>query len=459
LTPEQAQALLTASQTKEARTALQALYDAETNVERKAALRARLDAPAYRWRISKLEAVRDQVYFDCQAITTPEIRYGEARLKDIYTEAYYREAYAQSVANGMLVPFSTITDRRAKAAAKAYWSGDSGTLGQQFSERIWENTTDLAEKVRTIVTEELMTGGNYQEMMHRLDNAIGHAEYRKKVNADGTAKKILTGTRASYRSARLIRTECNYVSGQATMESLQDAGVDQYIYFALLERRTYKVCGSLDGKSFPVSEQKVGVNMHPMHPNCRCFIGPYHDKDWLSHRTRSAQIDENNWEEVPKDMTYQEWYRKYVEGDVQAPKTLEELQQAKYNEPENAKLVGAYKRAIQSGELTPLVDFKLYQKTAGDIQRVLVGTQTPDGVLIAGYSKHYIARTIGSVEQRRNGVPVDTALKALTKPTEIRNGIKSRKYVLKGVCSVSVNPEDKILIQVNPLRKKEENDS
>jgi hypothetical protein len=196
-----------------------------------------------------------------------------------------------------------------------------------------------------------------------------------------------------------------------------------------------------------------------MHPNCRCFIGPYHDKDWLSHRTRSAQIDENNWEEVPKDMTYQEWYRKYVEGDVQAPKTLEELQQAKYNEPENAKLVGAYKRAIQSGELTPLVDFKLYQKTAGDIQRVLVGTQTPDGVLIAGYSKHYIARTIGSVEQRRNGVPVDTALKALTKPTEIRNGIKSRKYVLKGVCSVSVNPEDKILIQVNPLRKKEENDS
>lgn len=326
VTPEQAQALLTTSQTKEARAALQALYDAETNAERRAVLRAKLDAPAYRWRISKLEAVRDQVYFDCQAIATPEIRYGETRMKDIYTESYYREAYAQSVAEGTLVPFSTITDsraeeavktrwggdRRAEEAVKAYWGGDGSALGKQFSDRVWENTTELAEKVRTIITEELLTGGNYQEMMRRLDDAVGHAEYRKKVNADGTTEKVLTGKGASYRSARLIRTECNYISGQATLESLRDAGIDQYTYFALLERRTCKVCGGLDGKSFPVSEQKVGVNMHPMHPNCRCFIGPYQPKEEMTGN-RTAESSDGGWLFVPETMTYQEWRAKYVD--------------------------------------------------------------------------------------------------------------------------------------------------
>lgn len=58
------------------------------------------------------------------------------------------------------------------------------------------------------------------------------------------------------------------------LEPYEDAGIEKYIYRSLLELRTCKKCGALDGKSFPVSEQKVGVNMHPMHPNCRCFISP-----------------------------------------------------------------------------------------------------------------------------------------------------------------------------------------
>lgn len=309
ITPEQAQTLLTVAQTREARAALLALYDAETDWTRREILRAKLDAPAYRWRISKLEALRDQVYFDCQAITTPEIQYGEARLKDVYTEAYYREVYAQSAETGTLAPFSTMTDRRAEEAVKAYWSGDESALGRQFSERVWGNTTEMAKEVRTIVTEELLTGGNYPEMMRRLDDAVGHAEYRKRVSADGTTEKVLTGTGASYRSARLIRTECNYIAGQATLESLRESGIERYIYWALLERRTCKVCGALDGKDFLVAKQQVGVNMHPMHPNCRCFIGPYRPKEEMLG-TRSTEFGF-----VPRSMTYQEWRAKYVDGE------------------------------------------------------------------------------------------------------------------------------------------------
>ena len=101
--------------------------------------------------------------------------------------------------------------------------------------------------------------------------------------------------------------------------SLSDNGtaIKKSIYRSPLKLRTCKCCGKLDGKRFPVKEQQVGVNMHPMHPNCRCFVVPDEPDEDLKDFTRSAQTGADNWEEVPANMSWEEWRKEYVEGNPQ----------------------------------------------------------------------------------------------------------------------------------------------
>ena len=142
-----------------------------------------------------------------------------------------------------------------------------------------------------------------------------------------------------------------------------------------------------------------------------------------------------------------------------APKTFGEFKDLKYNsgEWENFK---PYKRAVQTGELTALADFSLYQETSMEIDDKLVGLTTSNGITITGKSNHFISRVIGSVEQRRSGVDIQAVAEALTyqeadvHPIKIyKDGSTSQKFRHGGV-EVTVNPNTGNLIQTNPKAKK-----
>lgn len=121
-------------------------------------------------------------------------------------------------------------------------------------------------------------------------------------------------------------------------------------------------------------------------------------------------------------------------------------------------MLKSYKRAIQIGELTPLADFKLYKEISREIDKTLVGITTSNGIVITGKSNHFIARTIGSVEQKRNGVEITESLKTLTNPKKIddelhnNNGV-SQRFIGDG-SAITVNPITGNLIQVNPLKRR-----
>ena len=119
----------------------------------------------------------------------------------------------------------------------------------------------------------------------------------------------------------------------------------------------------------------------------------------------------------------------------------------------------AYASSINIGELTPLANFKLYKDISQKIDSILVGKVTSNGLKITGKSKHFIARTIGSVEQRRNGVSIEDALGALTNPIKvdaIRNNANgdSQRFIGKAA-AVTINPHTGNLIQVNPLSNRQ----
>lgn len=293
VTPEQAQALLSAAQTKQEREILLQMLEQCDDETLRAELLRKLDAPAYRYRIRRLEALRDQVYFDAKAVGVKAARYIKGRLIDTYKTAYYRTSFNLSQRVGHNVPFERISDshgplghsslhaahrgighsaarqsdRRAARAIEQYWTPEPEQLGQNFSQRVWGNTEKLAENVREIVTEGLMTGGNYRDMAAQLQAEMGDVGAAKVVQPDGSTRTVLTGSGAKYNATRLIRTEGNHITGQAVLESYEDAGIEKYIFRSLLELRTCKKCGKLgerrlrDGKRFPVKEQQPGATL------------------------------------------------------------------------------------------------------------------------------------------------------------------------------------------------------
>ena len=74
---------------------------------------------------------------------------------------------------------------------------------------------------------------------------------------------------------RLVRTEASRVMNEATLNNYKENGIKKYEYMAYLDSKTSKQCKSLDGKVFNIEDAKAGVNLPPMHPNCRSTIIPF----------------------------------------------------------------------------------------------------------------------------------------------------------------------------------------
>lgn len=60
------------------------------------------------------------------------------------------------------------------------------------------------------------------------------------------------------------------IKGKLTSIAL--LGCSQYRYVRENSESTCELCSALDGRDFDLSEAETGVNLPPMHPNCRCSI-------------------------------------------------------------------------------------------------------------------------------------------------------------------------------------------
>ena len=101
-----------------------------------------------------------------------------------------------------------------------------------------------------------------------------------------------------------------------------------------------------------------------------------------------------------------------------APETFQDYQNLKYNSGDWAAY-SSYAGTVESGNLTPMADFEIYQQNSAKIDHTLVGVQAANGVTITGKSDLFVANTIGSVARRQSGVDVQSVRYVVTHPTQI----------------------------------------
>lgn len=309
--------------------------------ENKKELLAKLEAPAYRARIEHFEQLQGQIDDIAVRIYRQDKQRQTSHYEELAQEAYYRSTYNVQQNTGIDFEFSEAKAKTIENVINRRWSG------KNYSERIWKNTQDLAQDLKQELLINLVTGRSNREA------------------AIAIQKKYATGSMAS---RRLIWTESCYVATEMNAIAYEEMGIDKYRFCAVLDLKTSVICREMDSKEFLLKDRVHGKNCPPMHPWCRSCIIPVIDgavTDGLTRRTRDPLT--HKVVKVPYDMTYKQWYDKYVKGKPQVqveekklknilsdrkqwkkyskvlgtnvPDSLDKFQDMKYNEVDKWKLL------------------------------------------------------------------------------------------------------------------------
>lgn len=194
-------------------------------------------------RVSRLEFMKAKIEFEIDKLTDQLKSEYEEQLRKETIDEYKRQS-------GILEPHINYGADTVSAIV------NSSFYNANFSQRLWGNGESLKSVINTTVNRLILQGVHPDKMISELRKLFG----------------------VSYSEARrVLITESARVQGDVQIDSIEQAGFKSYVYIA--ERKACVICGSLNGKVFLVKDKEIGLNMYPMHPNCRCRIAPYEDED------------------------------------------------------------------------------------------------------------------------------------------------------------------------------------
>lgn len=287
-----------------------------------------LEAPAYRARMERLQNLLQQMDTVMQNVYHQEQLFDTSFFQNLCEEVYYRSIYNIQRQTGLGFSFSNISQKQIDQVLSMNWSG------KHYSQRIWKNTQDLSETLKQELLVSLLTGRTDRETSEVIMNRFG------------------TG---AMQARRLVRTESCFLSGELTARSYKECGIEKYRYLATLDLRTSEICRELDGKVFPLKERQAGKNYPPMHPWCRSTTISVIGEDVLRTMKRNAYNPEKGRSEtVPANMTYTQWYEKYVKGNAKA----EAEEKAIQNAASDRKQYERYQKILGKDAPKRLADFQ-----------------------------------------------------------------------------------------------------
>ncbi len=298
----------------------------------------KLDTPPYQYRIKRLENMQSQLDKLMNEVYKVE--------KDVSTDcyinsafnAYYRNVYNLQKGMKVAYQFDMLDPELIDSMLKSRWSG------KNYSNRIWDNTNALAESLKDEMLMGVLTNKTEKEM------------------ADTIMNKFAVGT---YQARRLIQTESAAMTAFADQQAFKDAGIEKEMFIAVHDSRTSQICQHHDRSIVEIAKAKVGVNVPPLHPNCRSHMIPYIEGVTDAMKKRQRNPVTNKDEVVDVSENYDQWlkrqqeehgvdtvnsfmektknassdrkqYNKYIDvlGKENMPTSLSKFQDMKYNDVE-----------------------------------------------------------------------------------------------------------------------------
>ena len=255
----------------------------DPNIQR---LLADLDSPAYAYRMKRLERLNDDLDRMRESIYRSEKSGSDAFYSDLMKDSYYKATFDLQQQTGLAYSFSSLPETEIKRLRGLKWTGEA------YSDRIWSNTGALASSVKDELLVSLMTGRSVRDTSQAI------------------AERFEVGQN---KARRLVRTESAFFHNQMELLSYEDAEITKYRFVAVLDRRTSHICQEHDNKIYDTDKAVPSVNYPPLHPWCRSTtIAHDDDIDYSKLERRARNPKTGKVEYVPADMTYDEWYSKYV---------------------------------------------------------------------------------------------------------------------------------------------------
>jgi len=327
----------------------------------------KINSRAYKARITRLEALKESVYANIKRVADVEVEQSQKLYINNLNKSYYRNTYDIQKGIGQVFDFSPLPGSFVEEVLKSRWSG------KNYSERIWDNNEVLAAKLEEVVTSGLMSGKSSKRMAKELEDMTMYGKYA---------------------TERLIRTETTYITNQGELESYKAAGIEEYIFLATLDLRTSEQCRVHDNKKYKVSEAVPGENLPPLHPYCRSITRAY--IEGMKRGPRRARDPLTGKTYLIDNMSYDEWYQKFVVGKYgeqdaakfekmiknkstdrkqydnyrkvlgkDAPKTFDNFREVKYNDSKEWERLNQLYKDTNSGKIWLNAKFsteKLYNK-------------------------------------------------------------------------------------------------
>lgn len=412
--------------------------------------------------------------------------------KSVYQSKIYQRNYQKQLQNQINDVLKDLNSGQYKSIneylEKCYKTGFIGSMYDIAGQGIPVIAPiDQKKVIRAMKTNSKISKGLYTKLGEDVDylkKRIANNISRGIATADSyenIARNISNASNVGFNKAmRIARTEGHRIHSNSAHDAqlaAKDAGADIVKQWnSTLDGKTRPHHRQLDGQLREVEEPFEMGGMKAMYPsdfgrpeediNCRCA---------LMQRAKWA-LDDDELETLKKRAEYFGLDKTESFNDFRRKYLLATDKEKAFNDNKGKQIFGkkavdisgrmvynhspakkAYDRAIQAGELTPLASFELYQAISKQIDDEVVGLVAANGLVVASKSDHFIARTIGSVEQKRSGVSIYNIIMALTHPDRIdpiqeRENGRTQRFILKGVCSVTINPDIGNLIQVNPLR-------
>ena len=248
-----------------------------------------LNTLAMRSRITRLDKLYADTLVEVGKLSKDVRASMDKFLPSAYKDFYYHDLYDIGQKRGLIHPVSRVDAETLENVIRTPWSG------KNYSARIWKNGEKLAETIQRTVTAGMHRGCSADELARYVEQRmnVGYSQ-----------------------AVRLVRTELNYVQNRAILDGIKESGMKYYRFVATLDRRTSATCRDHDGHIYPVDDYSPGTNAPPLHPHCRSTIVGSIKGDSKPKGERAARNADGKYIRVPADITYQQWYNKYIQPSM-----------------------------------------------------------------------------------------------------------------------------------------------